>query len=278
MGIVGFASAIPALFITPWAGVVVDQSSKRRLLVATQTVGDVPGFILSVLTFTDVVQVWHVVAWPLALGVLNAFDGPARQAFVVEMVGREHLSNAIALNSMAFNGARIIGPAVGGILLASVGAAWCFLLNGVTFLAVIFSLFMMQLPPHEPKRSELSPWAQFRGGVAYVSNEPDLRALLLLALFFSLFGISYATVLPAFVDRVLRQGAAAFGTINMMTGVGAVSGAFFVAQYAERGGRGRWLSMAILAFPVVLTVFSGWIPLSGAHLAMAVALWRQLLC
>ena len=271
LGIVGFAAAIPALIITPWAGVVVDQVSKRWLLIATQTSAMLLAFVLSILAFTGIVQVWHVVILAALLGVVNSFDGPTRQAFVVEMVGREDLPNAIALNSMTFNSARIIGPAIGGLLLAAVGAAWCFLFNGVTFLAVIFSLFMMRLPPHEAKRNGMSPWAQLRGGIAYVSNEPDLRALLLLAFCFSLFGISYATVLPAFVDKVLHQGAAAFGTINMMTGVGAVTGAFLVAQYGERGYRGRWMSVAILAFPVVLTIFA----INSTYpvaLAMAVAL------
>jgi MFS family permease len=256
LGIVGFASAIPALIISPWAGVVVDRVSKRHLLVATQSGAMILAFILSALSFAGMVQVWHVIALAAGLGVVNAFDGPARQAFVVEMVGREDLPNAIAMNSITFNSARILGPGIGGLLLAAVGSSWCFLLNGISFLAVIGSLLAMQLTPRERKPLQLSPWQQLTSGLSYVKNTPELRALLLMALFFSLFGISYSTVLPAFVDKVLHQGAEAFGVINAMSGVGAVTGAFLIAQYGDRGQRGRWLVWAALLFPLVLAVFA----------------------
>jgi MFS family permease len=256
LGLVGFASAVPVLMITPFAGVVVDQVDKRMLLVITQTLAKLSSFVLAALIFADLVEVWHVIVVAAVLGVVNAFDGPARQAFVVDMVGREDLPNAIALNSMTFNSARIIGPAIGGALLVAVGAGWCFLINGLTVFAVVGCLLLMRLPKHEAVRNDKSPWQQLRQGLSYVQHQPNLRALLLLALVFSVFGISYSTVLPAFVDKVLRQGAGAFGAVNMMTGVGAVTGAFIVAQYGERGWRGRWLSAAILTFPLILTVFS----------------------
>ncbi|MFN8492963.1 MAG: MFS transporter [Caldilineaceae bacterium] len=256
LGIVGFASAIPALLVSPWAGVIVDQVSKRNLIVATQTGAMILAFILAVLDFAHIVQVWHVVVLAVGLGFVNAFDGPARQAFVVEMVGREDLPNAIAMNSMTFNSARIVGPGLGGLLLAAVGSSWCFLLNGISFLAVIVSLFAMKLQPNERKPLALSPWKQLTSGVIYAKNTPELRGLLLMALFFSLFGISYSTVLPAFVDKVLRQGADAFGVINAMSGIGAVTGAFLIAQYGDRGQRGRWLAWAALLFPVVLSSFA----------------------
>ncbi|HXF63953.1 MAG TPA: MFS transporter, partial [Caldilineaceae bacterium] len=190
------------------------------------------------------------------LGAVNAFDGPARQAFVVEMVGRTDLPNAIALNSMTFNMGRIVGPALGGLVLVAVGAAWCFFLNGLTFLAVIAGLLAMRLPPRQPNSSHLSPWQQLTSGVSYVAHAPDLRALLLLALVFSLFGISYSTVLPAFVDQVLHQGAGAFGAINTMSGIGAVTGGLLVARYGDRGQRGKWLCRSILSFPLILTMFA----------------------
>jgi MFS family permease len=197
-----------------------------------------------------------VVVLAVCLGVVNSFDGPARQAFVVEMVGRDDLPNAIALNSMTFNSGRIVGPAIGGAVLVLVGAAWCFLINGLSFLAVIAGLLAMKLPPRKPDTSSLSPIKQMRSALAYLSHEPDLRALLLMALAFSLFGISYSTVLPAFIDKVLGQGAAAFGTVNAMSGIGAVTGAFIVAKWGDRGQRGKWLSWAIMGFPVVLTLFA----------------------
>jgi len=256
LGIVGFASAIPALVVSPWAGVIVDRVSKRNLIIATQTGAMILAFILAALDFAHIVQVWHVVVLAVGLGFVNAFDGPARQAFVVEMVGREDLPNAIAMNSMTFNSARILGPGLGGLLLYAVGSSWCFFLNGVSFFAVIISLFAMKLQPIEHKPLKLSPWKQLTSGVAYAKNTPELRGLLLMALFFSLFGISYSTVLPAFVDKVLHQGADAFGVINAMSGIGAVTGAFLIAQYGDRGQRGRWLAWAALLFPVVLIIFA----------------------
>ena len=271
LGIVGFASAVPVLIITPWAGVIVDQVSKRGLLTITQTLAKLLSLVLAALIFTDTVEVWHVVVVAAVLGAVNAFDGPARQAFVVEMVGREDLPNAIALNSMTFNSARIIGPAIGGALLVAVGAGWCFLINGLTVVAVVGCLLLMRLPKHKTRNNGQSPWEQMRHGLVYVGNDPDLRALLLMALVFSVFGISYSTVLPAFVDKVLKQGAGAFGTVNMMTGIGAVTGAFLVARYGERWGRGQWLSLAILFFPVSLTVFA-LVPVYVVALIVAVVL------
>lgn len=256
LGLVGFASAIPALLLSPVAGVVADRVSRRALLVATQTGAMLLALILAALTFLDIVQVWHIVMLAAGIGVVNSFDGPARQAFVVEMVGREDLPNAIALNSMTFNSGRIIGPAIGGAVLVLVGAAWCFLLNGITFLAVIAGLLMMRLPPHAAVTTNLSPWKQIKSALDYLGHEPELRGLLLMALFFSIFGISYSTVLPAYVDKVLGQGAGAFGTVNAMSGVGAVTGAFIVAKWGDRGQRGKWMSWAMLGFPIVLTLFA----------------------
>lgn len=256
LGVVGFAAAIPALVITPWAGVVADRVRKRDLIVATQTAAMLLAFVLAGLTFTGLVQVWHVVALAAMLGVVNAFDGPARQAFVVELVGSDDLPNAIALNSMTFNAARVVGPAFGGILLATVGSAWCFTFNGLSFLAVIISLLVMRLPGERSSHDQRSPWQQLKSGVKYVTEHPDLRGLLLLALFFSTFGISYNTVLPSFVDRILAGGAAGFGLLTSAAGVGAVTGAFLVATYGDRGQRGKILYSAAMAFPVILTLFA----------------------
>ncbi len=256
LGIVGFASAIPALLVTPWAGVIVDQVRKRDLIVATQTGAMLLAFALALLTFTGAVQVWHILVLSMLLGVVNAFDGPARQAFVVEMVGSQDLPNAIALNSMTFNAARVVGPAFGGILLATVGSAWCFTLNGLSFLAVIVSLLMMQITSARVTGDRRSPWEQLKSGLTYVAGEAELKGLLLLSLFFSTFGIAYNTVLPAFVDRILAGGAAGFGLLTAASGVGAVTGAFLVATFGDRGQRGRWLFYAALSFPVVLAIFA----------------------
>ncbi len=256
LGIVGFAAAIPALLISPWAGVVVDRTHKRNLLLITQTAAMLLALILAALTFTGVVQVWHVVLLAIGIGAVNAFDGPARQAFVVEMVGREDMPNAIALNSMTFNTARVVGPAFGGILLATVGAAWCFLFNGLSFLAVIGSLLLMRIAWDPAFKEGQSPLEQFKSGLRYVRGQRELRGLLMLALVFSTFGISYSTVLPAYVDRVLNVGAQVFGLLTAASGIGAVTGAFLVAKYGDRGKRGLWLFTAAMGFPVVLTLFA----------------------
>lgn len=256
LGVVGFAGAIPAVLISPWAGVVIDRVDRRKLLVATQVASMLLAFVLAALTFSGLVQVWQVVLLAVCLGAVNSFDSPARQAFVVEMVGRDDLPNAIALNSMTFNAGRIIGPAFGGLLLATVGSAWCFAINGLSFLAVIVSLLAMRLTPTPRRPETASPWQQLKSGVLYAGRHPELRALLLLALFFSTFGISYMTVLPAFADRVLHGGATGFGLLTSMAGLGAVTGAFIVATYGDRGYRGRILFTAAMLFPAVLALFA----------------------
>src|SRR5690349_11671290 len=149
LGLVAFASAIPTLLISPWGGVVVDRVSRRGLLLLTQSGSMLLAFVMAALTFTGEIREWHVIVLAALLGVVNAFDAPARQAFVPEMVGKEDLPNAIALNSMMFNSARVIGPAVAGLMLAVIGAAWCFTVNGISFLAVLVGLWLMKLPPHQ---------------------------------------------------------------------------------------------------------------------------------
>lgn len=256
LGVVGFAAAIPSLLVSPWGGVIVDRVSKRKLLVVTQSAAMVLAFILALLAFTGTVQVWHIVALAALLGVVNSFDGPGRQAFVVEMVGREDLPNAIAVNSMMFNGARVIGPAIGGVLYVALGAAGCFFLNGLSFLAVIACLLLMRLAPRERVVKGESPWRDLLQGLRFVLAHREIFALLMLALIFSVFGISYFAILPAFADQILHIDEAGYGALNSMLGVGALSTAFFIARYGDRGQRGRWLIAANLAFPIGLLLFA----------------------
>ena len=271
LGIVGFASAIPALLVLPWGGVIVDRVPKRALLIITQASAMLLALILAVLAFTHTVQVWHVVALAAGLGLVNAFDAPARQAFVVEMVGREDMTNAIALNSMMFNSARVIGPAVGGLLLASVGSAWCFLLNGLSYLAVIAGLWAMQIPPQAARRAVAAPVKELARGLRYVWHQVDLFALLLIALIFAVFGLSYNTVLPAFADQVLHSGASGYGWLNAATGLGAVAGALIIARTGGGGRRGRLLIIVSLAFPIALLAFA-FVGVFGIALLLASAL------
>ncbi len=256
LGLVAFASAIPTLAISPWGGVVVDRVSRRGLLLLTQSSSMLLAFMMAALTFTGAIREWHVIALAALLGVVNAFDAPARQAFVPEMVGKEDLPNAIALNSMMFNSARIIGPALAGILLAIIGAAWCFTVNGISFLAVLIGLWLMKLPPHQTAHNLTSPWKQLVSGVQYTARNREMSALILLSLVFSIFGISYSTVLPAFVEKVLHRGALAYGWVNAATGLGAVSGAFLLTQRVSNGRRGKLLVLTNIAFPLILIAFS----------------------
>ena len=256
LGWVAFASAIPTLIISPWGGVIVDRVSRRNLLIMTQVGAMLLAFILAALTFTNVVQEWHVIVLAALLGVVNAFDAPARQAFVPEMVGKEDMPNAIAMTSMMFNSARILGPALAGLLLAFIGAAWCFTLNGISYLAVIAGLWLMKLPPHAQVHNPDSPWRQFVGGVQYTLRNREISALILISLVFSVFGISYSTVMPAFVEKILHQGAIAYGWLNAVSGLGAVTGAFILAHRISHGRRGQLLVWTNIAFPLLLIGFA----------------------
>jgi MFS family permease len=256
LGLVAFASAIPTLVISPWGGVIVDRVSRRNLLIMTQSGAMFLAFALAILTFTNVVKEWHVILLAALLGVVNAFDAPARQAFVPEMVGKRDLPNAIALNSIMFNSARVIGPALAGLMLALIGAAWCFTINGISFFAVIIGLLLMKLPPHLSIQHSTSPWAQLVGGVQYAAGNREISALILLSLVFSIFGISYFTVLPAFVEKVLHQGAMAYGWVNAASGLGAVTGAFLLAHRMSNGRRGQLLVLTNIAFPLILIAFA----------------------
>jgi MFS family permease len=251
LGMVGFASAIPVLLVSPWSGVITDIVPKRKLLVFTQVAAMLLAFMLAALTFSNTVQVWHIMVMAAMLGVVNAFDAPARQAFVVDMVGREDMVNAIVLNSMLINGARVIGPALGGFLLAWLGSSWCFLLNGVSFLAVIASLLAMRVPPHLALNHYENPFKQFMEGVEYSRRHRGILGLLLMAIFFSVFGMAYAALMPAFVDKVLHADASVYGIMNALIGAGAVL-ATLVLGYLGSARRGWLLAAASLAYPLLV--------------------------
>ncbi len=256
LGWVAFASAIPNLVISPWAGVIVDRVSRRNVQFFTQFGSMLLAFILAFLTFSGLVREWHIIILAAVLGIVNAFDAPARQAFMVDIVEKEDIPNAIALNSMMFNSARILGPSIAGFLLVLLGAGWCFSINGLSFLAVIIALFMMDLPLKIRKPSIHSPWNQLKGGLIYSAKNREILGMILLSLVFSTFGISYATILPAFVDRILHQGPIAYGWLNAATGLGAVTGALVLAQPLIEGKRGKILLYTNLLFPFVLMVFA----------------------
>ena len=257
LGVVSFAGAVPVLFLSLWAGLVVDRVPKRNLLMATQTGMMGLAFILSVDVFLGWVQPWHIVILAFLLGVANTFDAPARQAFVVEMIdAREDLQNAIALNSAIFQMARIIGPTIAGIALAIVGAAWCFFLNGVSFIAVIVGLWLMKVQPIIGTRKEASQFAQIRQGLGYIRHNQVVLTLLGMVAVANVFAFGYSALLPAFADDVLNSGPEGLGLLSAAVGVGALMGALIVASLGTFQHKGVLLTMGNLFFPTMVLLFT----------------------
>lgn len=264
LGLVGFAGQIPVFLVAPLGGAIADRHRRHRILLTTQSASMVLAFVLAGLTLSGRIAVWEVFVLASSLGLVNAFDIPARQAFVPEMVGREDLGNAIALNSSMFNGARIVGPAIAGVLVAAVGEGWCFLGNAVSYLAVLAGLLAMRLAPSALRPPTTSALASVLEGFAFVARTPPIRALLLMLGMVSLTGMPYAVLMPVFADRVLHGGPGTLGLLMSSSGVGALAGALTLA--ARRGMKGLSLGLAIAAAgfgaSLVLFSFSRAVPLS----------------
>jgi MFS family permease len=257
LGTVGFASQIPVFLLSPLGGVVADRRDRRRVLLATQAFSMLLALTLALLTLTGRIQVWQVLALAALLGVANGFDIPARQSFVVELVGRQDLVNAIALNSSMFNGARIVGPAVAGVVVAAVGEGWCFFANGVSYVAVLASLAALRLPARSaPPAGGASPLAQILEGWRFVARTAPIRALLLLLGLVSLTGMPYAVLMPVIAEDVLHAGASGLGLLMGASGTGALAGALVLARRTSLQGLGTWVASAALTFGVALIVFS----------------------
>ena len=256
LGIVSFAGAIPVLFLSLWAGVIVDRVPKRNLLIITQTGALLLAFFLSADVFLGWVQPWHIVIFAFLLGVVNAFDAPTRQSFVVEMVGREDLPNAIGLNSAIFQMARIIGPTIAGITLAVVGPAWCFFLNGLSFIAVIFGLSQMQVKSIVAPKKDTSSFAQMRQGLGYIRRNQIVRTLLGMVAIANVFAFGYSALMPAFAQDVLNSGPTGLGLLSASVGVGALIGALIVASQGNFQHKGRLLTMGNLFFPAMVLLFA----------------------
>ncbi|MDM7914173.1 MAG: MFS transporter, partial [Candidatus Eisenbacteria bacterium] len=255
LGIVGAAAFLPVFLFSFLAGVVADRVPKRRLLVATQFSAMTLALVLSALTFSDVVTVYHVAVIAFCLGIVNAFDMPARQAFVIEMVGEDDLFNAIALNSSVFNAARVVGPAVAGLVIAATGEAVCFLVNGLSFLPVIAGLLAMRLEkprarPHRPVLHELSE------GFSFVLRTVRVRAVLLAVAISSIFGMSFTILLPVFADEILHQGARGYGLLMGAFGVGAVTSALRLAARSSTRGSARLITIGLGLFGTSLILLS----------------------
>ena len=264
LGTVAFVSQIPVFFLATVGGIVADRYPKRGVVVATQTISMLLAFLLAGLTLTGLVQVWHIVVLAGLLGVVNAFDIPARQAFFVEIVGKEDLQSAIGLNSSIFNGARIIGPTIAGILVATIREGWCFFVNGLSFVAVIVALLMMRVDERRTPIGTHTAFEEAIEGFRYAWGSPTILSLLLLVGLVSLVGVPYTVLMPIFADRILHGGARVLGLLMGSTGVGAVLGALTLAMREGVRGLGRLAAVAAGGFGVslVLFSFSHWLALS----------------
>jgi MFS family permease len=258
LGLTGFAGQIPSLFLGPFAGVLVDRSDRLRLLIVVQTLFMIQAFILAFLVLRESVTVWQLVALSCAAGLVNAFDMPTRQAFVIQLVeDKADLGNAIALNSMMFNGARLIGPSIAGLVIAAVGEGVCFLINAVSFLAVIGSLFAMNIATPGPRTAKQSRvFREMRNGFSYAFGSIPIRSILLLIALVSLLGMSVVVLMPVYVKEILQGGPHTLGFLMGATGVGAIAGAFTLASRKSAAGLERMIPVAASIFGAGLIALS----------------------
>lgn len=256
LGLLGFAGQIPVFVLAPLGGVIADRLNRHRVLIATQSAMMVLALMLAALTLSDNVAVWHVFTLAALLGLANAFDIPARQAFVAEMVERDDLVNAIALNSSMVNGARIVGPAIAGILVASVGEGWCFLLNGLSYIAVLIALLRMHVKRAAAAASPPSAWDSVVEGFAFSWRNTPVRALLLLLGLVSLMGMPYSVLMPIFADEILHAGPDAYGLLMSASGIGALAAAATLTVRKSVRGLGRWVASSAAGFGLCLIGFS----------------------
>ena len=245
LGAVGFTSQFPVFLLAPLGGIVADRFRRQVLLIITQTSAMILAALLAGLTLTGHVRIWHIFVLGAALGVVNAFDIPVRQSFVVEMVDRPDLMNAIALNSAMFNGARVVGPALAGLLVSTIGEGWCFAANAVSYLAVIAGLMRMRMAPGTAQSPSGSAVAHVLEGFRFVGHTPPIRALLLLLAMVSLIAMPYVVLMPIFADQILHSGARGLGILMAASGIGAVAGALAVASRHEVRGLGLWVALSM---------------------------------
>lgn len=260
LGLVGFAGQIPSFLLAPFAGVLVDRWNRHRLLVVTQVLAMVQSAALAALALTGVINIRHILALSLFQGLINAFDMPGRQAFVVEMVElRADLANAIALNSSMVNAARLLGPSIAGGVIAAVGEGWCFALDAASYLAVIASLLLMRIAPRAARpeaaaRGRVLP--ELREGLAYVARSAPIRSILLLLATVSLVGMPYTILMPIFASQILHGGPHTLGFLMAATGVGALGGAVYLASRETVLGLGRLIALMSALFGAGLIGFA----------------------
>jgi len=255
LGVVGFLGSIPIFMLSLFGGVLADRVNKRNILVFTQAVFMFLAFLLAVLTQFQIINPQQIMFIALFNGIIMAFDAPARQSIVVELVGKKHLFNAITLNSVAFNSSRIIGPAVAGILISIIGMSGCFYLNGISFLAVITALFWIKLGKSTVQNNN-SALISLKEGLAFVSRNRSILGLVSMVAVMSLFGISYIILMPVFANNVLHVGVRGLGVLMSSIGLGALIGSLILARLGDFKYKGKLLSWSVLLFSLLLINFS----------------------
>ena len=257
LGVVGFTSRIPTFLLASLAGVLADRWNRHRVLVITQTLSMIQAMILAILVLTEAIAVWHIIFLSLSLGLINALDIPTRQSFVVDMIEkREDLGNAIALNSSIVNGARLIGPSVAGMLIATLGEGMCFLLNGLSFIAVIFALLAMKITPKKREAQSSKVFQGLKEGFSYAFGFAPIRSVLLLLGLVSLMGMPFTVLMPIFAEKILHGGPQALGFLSGATGVGAIAGSIYLASRKSVLGLGRIIVISSNLFGIGLIGFS----------------------
>jgi len=256
LGVVGFLSSIPVFFLSLFGGVLADRLNKRNILIATQTAFMLLAFILAVFTQLKLITPLEIMLIAVLNGIVMAFDAPSRQAVVVELVGKEHLFNAISLNSVAFNSSRIIGPALAGILVALIGMSGCFYINGISFLAVIIALLLIRLNNNRVIREDNTAIKDIRDGLNFIKNNRLILILITMVGAVSLFGIAYAIFMPIFANDILKVGVKGLGVLMSSSGVGALIGALILARLGDFKYKGKFLVLSSMIFSVSLILFS----------------------
>ena len=257
LGLVSFAGQIPTFILAPFAGVLIDRWNRHAILIATQVLAMIQSFILTFLFFTHTMQVWHIIVLSSVLGCINAFDIPVRQSLVVEMIEKkEDLGNAIALNSSMVNSARLLGPSIAGILISLAGEGVCFLLNGISYLFVIVFLVMMTIPKSNPSVQHSHVLRGFKEGFAYTFGFIPIRYIILMLALVSLMGMPYTVLMPVFAKNILHGGSHTFGFLMGASGIGALTGAIYMASRKAVLGLGRFIPLFAAVFGIGLILFS----------------------
>lgn len=257
LGVIGFCSQIPNFIIAPFSGIFVDRWNRRQILITTQVLSMIQSLTLAVLTLTGLITIEQLIGLSLLQGLINAFDAPARQVFVTEIIeDKSHLGNAIALNSSMFNGARLVGPAIAGVLIASVGVGACFLIDGLSYIAVIIGLLAIKLKPSFIEIPQTNAWERLKEGFDYAFNFPPFRAILGLLALFSFSGMSYMILIPIFAEKILQGDAQTLGFLMSASGIGALIGGIYLSSRQTVLGLGKLIVFSLCLFGISLIIFS----------------------